>query len=105
MPLQLMPEGSYLKLQNEDDKRSEEYTKELLTEIQKRVEHYLEFQPELLFSHLYRLDIEETFLKELFDSQRHSISEEIAKLILHRQIQRAKTKKEFKQDPLDDNEW
>jgi hypothetical protein len=105
MPLQLIPENSFIQLPDSENEHSEEYIQELLAEIKKRVEHYLEFQPELLFSHLYRLDIDEAFLKDLFDHPHDSIPEEIAKLILRRQIQRAKTKKEFKQKPLDDNVW
>ena len=105
MSLHLFPEGYEQQIQTIQNESSEEYLNELLKEIVDRVEHYLEFQPELLFSHLYRLDIEEAFLKNLFDNKKDSISGEIAKLILHRQIQRVKTKKEYKQEPLDDSSW
>ena len=80
---------------------------ELLLEIQNRVHELLEHDPALLFSYLYRLDIDEEKLQHiLHNPQQSSIVESIAQEILSRQMIRLKHKKEIIVPPIDQGwEW
>jgi hypothetical protein len=74
----------------------------LLEMIATKVLEYLEHDTELLFSYLYRLDIKEQKVDQALslrgDKPPHLA---IAELILERQIERAKTKRDIKQDPIE----
>ena len=82
---------------------NDDASRELLLEmIATKVLEYLEHDTELLFSYLYRLDIkEEKVEKALLPFGEKAPHYAIAELILERQIERAKTKKELKQNPIE----
>lgn len=73
---------------------------ELYNAIKDRVAHYLETNPELLMSYLYRLDVLEVKINAILapDSPVAPI-EGLARLILERQKERIATKKKYKSDP------
>jgi len=80
-----------------DDQKSDEA---MLLLIEQRVTQMLSENPDLLFSYLYRLDIEEVKIKEaLNNSQGVSPNLAVAELILNRQKERIASKKKYKQDP------
>jgi len=75
---------------------------ELLGLIHQRVSELLETNVELLFSYMYRLDIEESKIQYAINEPSDiPTSEALAVLILERQKARAETKKKYKQDPID----
>ncbi len=74
----------------------------MLDLIEARVTELLTLNPELLFSYLYRLDIDEHKIKAALNAQKDLPNQSIAKLILQRQKLRIKYKKEFKQEAIDD---
>ncbi|MBK7467803.1 MAG: hypothetical protein WBB26_07840 [Saprospiraceae bacterium] len=86
------------------DQRSE---KELIDSIQARVAELLETDPELLFSHLYRLDIDEKRIQLIMHkSSSTKIIDNLALEIYHRQCERIKTKANIKVPPLEPGwEW
>lgn len=80
---------------------------DLLTAISARVEQLLEGDPGLLFSYLYRLDIDEGSLNEIISqSSADSVATRVAKLVLQRQKSRINTKKNLDQGPpIEGWEW
>lgn len=79
------------------DEISEE---ELYEAIKKRVEYLLEYNPELLMSYLYRLDVLEVKINAiLMPGSPVAPIEGLARLILERQKERIETKKKYKSDP------
>ena len=67
-----------------------------------RVEYLLDKDPNLLFSYLYRLDVLEKDLKfALSNLSSLNAIEQIAQLILDRQLDRLQTRKKYPQAPLD----
>lgn len=88
-------------LENTDDKSKNENA--LYEAICDRVAWFLENDVEMLMSYLYRLDIEENDLKNVFHNNTKFLPHEaIARLIFERQIKRTLFKKKFKVQPLDD---
>ena len=79
----------------------------VLSIIRERVAHYLETDPGLLMSYLYRLDVLESRLRPLFEkgSAPRDLIDDIAELILERQIQRIKTKKKFGKTSIEEEGW
>lgn len=70
---------------------------ELIQLLSEKVARYLEFQPDLLMSYLYRLDVTEASIHKALSNQ----SEEpghvlLARLIWKRQKQRFETKQKYK---------
>lgn len=80
---------------------------ELLRLLSNRVAWMIEHDIELLFSTLYRMDVQEPLVERaLHPNAPEPANIGIARLILERQKQRAYTKKHFKQPPLDEDwEW
>lgn len=78
----------------------------LLEYISQKVSWYLENDPDLLMSYLYRLDVAEPRINEALSFE---AAEEpymgIARLILERQKQRWLSKKKYKVDPIDGWEY
>ncbi len=75
---------------------------DILSMIRNRVADLLDRDPELLFSYLYRLDVLEKDIKNLLqNTELTDVYSAFAKLIWERQKARIKTKKEFKQSPIE----
>lgn len=76
---------------------------ELLDMIADRVAQILTTKPEMLFSLLYRLDVSEKKVDEVMKGGRYSVPTNVAlaKLIIQRQEERLRTKKQYKQDKID----
>lgn len=73
---------------------------DLYVAIRDRVEYFLEHNPELLMSYLYRLDVlEEKINAVLSPTSPVPPLEGLSRLILERQKERIATKKKFKSDP------
>ena len=86
------PFPSLLNLSSKDDV---DYSA-LLDAISKRVEELIDQQPDLLFSYMYRLDVEEHKIKGAIEGKNNiSLSENLARLILDRQLERLETRKKF----------
>ena len=73
--------------------------------IASRVQELLVSDPSLLFSYLYRLDVSEAKLKEALNPTEGDIIEAITDLIFDRQLQRVKTKSQYRQAEIDGWEW
>lgn len=82
-----------------DENQTDEFMLEL---IEKRVTDLMSQSPDLLFSYLYRLDIEEPKIKAALNNS-DDIAPNLALsiLILERQKQRIESKKKYKQDPIE----
>ena len=62
-----------------------------------KIAYLLDHNPDLLFSYFYRLDIDERKIEQIILQQGPvPINLQLAQLVLDRQIQRAKTKEEYK---------
>ena len=79
---------------------SSEAESHIIEMIRQRVAEMLDTNPELLFSYLYRLDVEEYKIDHVLKRGGGSMDSELARLIWDRQVQRLKTKKAYGQ-PLD----
>ena len=86
---------------------TEEINSEKLFEaIHQRVTYLLEYQPELLFSYLYRLDVEESKVRFIIETSQVSDKvEALSGLILDRQMMRYKTKQMLPQVPIEGWQW
>lgn len=73
-------------------------------QIRDKVEVYLETNPELLMSYLYRLDIEESKIQGVLHFNQDIVGG-LAQLIYDRQIARHKTKMKYRQPPIDGWEY
>ena len=73
----------------------------LVTAMQQRVQELLQNQPDLLFSYLYRLDVLEHKIQSAL-SHSENVSKALAELIIDRQIERIRTKQEYR---LDAEKW
>ncbi len=96
-----MPEefSEFRALLNREEAASEA---DLLAAITARVNEMMEGDIELLFSYLYRLDVEESQIQFIINQQRAvPVNEGLAKLIFDRQMARQKTKQLYKQEPID----
>ena len=68
---------------------------ELFLAIKERVAKMLDDQPDLLFSYMYRLDIDEKDLKSVINNKSESdMASGFAELILSRQLKRIQTRRE-----------
>ena len=76
---------------------------DLLSAIAERVGQLIEENPDLLFSYLYRLDIEEGSIKSAL--RQENPIQSLALLIYDRQLLRYRSKKNHKSQPLEDWDW
>lgn len=68
----------------------------ILNQIAAKVADMLESQPDLLFSYLYRLDVDEQKISKVVNQgPGGDISLGLARLILQRQLSRIQTQKEY----------
>ncbi|MDF1699273.1 MAG: hypothetical protein P1U56_25685 [Saprospiraceae bacterium] len=73
---------------------------DLYNAIKDRVEYYLNTNPELLMSYLYRLDVLEVKINAILaPNSPVPPLEGLSRLILERQKERIATKKKYKSDP------
>lgn len=73
---------------------------DLYNAIKERVEYYLDTNPELLMSYLYRLDVLEVKINAvLAPNSPVPPLEGLSRLILERQKERIATKQKYKSDP------
>ena len=99
-----MKNSSLFEITSENKNKS---TDEILLLIEERVSELMSSNPDLLFSHLYRLDVKEDSIKTALGSDKpiHNL----AGIILRRQLKRMDSKKKFsnsKSKPEDENlEW
>ena len=63
----------------------------------------LDNQSDLLFSYLYRLDIDELLIKKVLNGETAEIAGGLAQLIIDRQLQRLRTRQEYKKN--DSSGW
>lgn len=71
---------------------------ELIEKLAQHINHLIQHDFEKLVFLLYRIDVNETKLIQLLDQSNNKDSGElIAKLIIERQLQKIKTRKEFDQ--------
>ena len=76
-----------------NDSESQE---ELFAAILERVEYFLDTQPDLLFSYMYRLDVLEKDLKTVIEGGRKgNLATHFAQLIMKRQILRVETRRKY----------
>lgn len=75
---------------------------ELIQYVANYVAELLDREPDLLFSTLYRLDIDEASIKKALLESKEPANIELAKLILRRQKARVEARKKYKSRPLDD---
>lgn len=75
---------------------------DMLERIRLRVADLLDKNAELLFSYLYRLDVEEVKIKIALNSGEPT-DEALAKLIWERQKQRLATRKAYREDHIEDD--
>lgn len=83
------------------DRHSEISEEELFLAIKDRIMYFLEYNPDLLMSYLYRLDIDEHKINLALSplSELEPI-EGLAQLVLERQKERIASKKAHKQPPI-----
>ncbi|HKK87954.1 MAG TPA: hypothetical protein VJ917_03830 [Saprospiraceae bacterium] len=76
---------------------------ELLDLIADRVAQMLTTKPETLFSLLYRLDVSEKKVDAVMKGGQHALPTNVAlaELIIQRQQERLRTKKQYRQDKID----
>lgn len=87
-------------------KKYQDGYEQLIQIIQERVEYYLSENPDLLMSYLYRMDIDEKALRQFENENNFELySKYLAELILERQLERLKSKENFKQPPIEGWEW
>lgn len=71
--------------------------------IKMQVAGMLDNQSDLLFSYLYRLDIDELLIKKVLNGETAEIAGGLAQLIIDRQLQRLRTRQEYKKN--DSSGW
>ncbi len=74
---------------------------DMIRMIADRVEHLLKADPDLLMSYLYRLDVLEKKINAALESSLEPAHFTLARLIWDRQKKRIKTKKRYKQKPIE----
>ena len=72
----------------------------IIEEIRLRVADLLDENPELLFSYLYRLDVEEKKIRIALKNPDMTADEALAHLIWSRQKQRLETRNNYKDGPM-----
>lgn len=74
--------------------------------IGERVSELLQQDPGLLFSHLYRLDIEEKDLRKILEDYAPELwPEKLAEAIWQRQMERIESKKRIRVNPVHEEGW
>ena len=97
---ELLPEYSEKFLENED------LEQKWIDAIKQRVEELLEKDPGLLFSHLYRLDVEESIIANILKHESPgNLSESISREIWKRQKSRMISKKNNPQNLILDADF
>lgn len=66
--------------------------------IKMQVAGMLDNQSDLLFSYLYRLDIDELLIKKVLNGETAEIAGGLTQLIIDRQLQRLRTRQEYKKN-------
>lgn len=78
----------------------------IIQAIEERVIDLLDKNPELLFSYMYRLDVEEKIIQAaLHKTNPTPPYKALSKLIWERQKRRLEFKQKFKVKPIDDSEY
>ena len=77
----------------------------MLDLIAARVSELIADEPDLLFSYMYRLDIDQDKIEEALIPGNETVEMQLARLILTRQKQRLATKARYKVDPIDGWEY
>ena len=82
----------------------EKFYQDFINPVSEKVLEMLTETPDLLFSYLYRMDIDETKIKwALAPEAKDEAHIGLAKLILERQLQRIQTQKQYPQHPTTNN--
>ena len=91
--------GQTFELDDKEDFLTEE---DFLHALSIRISHMLEYEPNLLFSTLYRLDVSERKINLALHNGDPDIHMKLAKLVLDRQKIRMETKKKYgRQEMID----
>lgn len=78
---------------------------EIIKAISERVRLMLDKSPDLLFSYMYRLDVEETAINHVLKNNKlYATDEALARLIWERQKKRLEFKKQFPVEPIADED-
>ena len=77
----------------------------MLDLIAARVSELIADEPDLLFSYMYRLDIDQDKIEEALIPGNEPVEMQLARLILTRQMQRLATKARYKVGPIDGWEY
>ena len=77
----------------------------MLDLIAARVSELIADEPDLLFSYMYRLDIDQDKIEEALIPGNEPVEMQLARLILTRQKQRLATRARYKVDPIDGWEY
>ena len=77
----------------------------MLDLIAARVSELIADEPDLLFSYMYRLDIDQDKIEEALIPGTEPVEMQLARLILTRQMQRLATKARYKVGPIDGWEY
>ena len=77
----------------------------MLDLIAARVSELIADEPDLLFSYMYRLDIDQDKIEEALIPGNEPVEMQLARLILTRQKQRLATNARYKVDPIDGWEY
>lgn len=82
---------------NNDFERLEEFRNYLIVKLKELYEHNYE----LLLNTLYRIDVSETKLSELFSNEnKDNIHERLADLIIERQLQKIRFRQQYREGKL-----
>lgn len=93
----MLNEFQIQKLRSQEDK-----DQLIFRELADRVADLMQHRMETLMSMLYRLDVDEAKIKQALDPESDLTPHiAIAKLIVERQMARAKTKEEYRTDPIE----
>jgi N-acetylglucosamine kinase-like BadF-type ATPase len=79
---------------------------ELKEALAGHINHLINTNFEKLVYYLYRIDVNETKMKQLLQAEHKNAGDLIAQLIIERQVQKIKSRKEFRKrnDAVDDEE-
>ncbi len=99
--------NSELTLDQSPDEFQEECSEleDLLKAIEKRVAELIDRDSGLLFSYLYRLDVQEHAVRQVMNDDKVNTVTALSQLILDRQLMRLHTKKTIHQKPIKGWEW
>lgn len=86
-----------------EDPRDQYSEEEVLDMLTQRIAWLMEHRMEFLFSQLYRMDIDERLVRQVLDPA--TVGEPpargLARLVMHRQMERMRTKKDIRVDEID----